>query len=512
MLTWAATRTPAHVDLIKRWLCRNDLFFLLVFVCRRFDMNHDWIFDRCEEVFLNPNGNLDLWAREHYKSTIITFGMSILDILASHGKDPEPRYGGREVTIGILSFNKPTARSFLKQIKTELETNQDLQALFPEILYAEPRRQARRWSEDGGLIVQRTTNPKEATVEGHGLVDGQPTGMHFFIRVYDDVVVRESVQTPEQIIKTTSAWELSDNLGTAGGWERYAGTRYHLFDTYATMAERGIPTRVHACTSDGSEDFTKAVLKDPSELADKRRKQGPYTFGAQMLLNPTADRAQGFDIRWLDNQYYPNMDRATAQTLNRYIIVDPASAKKKTSDYTSIWVMGVDASENWIILDGVRDRLNLVERNRQLVRLHRKWRPLEVGYEEYGLQADIEHHRYIMDQTNYRYTILPLGGTMAKADRIKRLVPMFEGGRIFLPLRGITFRDSEQREVDLIARFIEDEYTAFPVTAHDDMLDCLSRMHDMPLTYPMAHDEDSETPEWLLEHYAQNAGGSFMTR
>jgi hypothetical protein len=150
---------------------RNDLFFLLTVLCKRKDLNHDWLFARCREVQAAPNGFLDLWAREHYKSTIITFGLSLQDMLASHGEDPEPRYGGREVTIGILSYNRPEAKKPLRQIKQECETNADLKALFPDVLW-ENTKHSPKWSEDDGLIFRRKTNPKEATVEAHGLVDG----------------------------------------------------------------------------------------------------------------------------------------------------------------------------------------------------------------------------------------------------------------------------------------------------------------------------------------------------
>lgn len=49
-----------------RALCRRDLFFLLTRVCNRKDIDRDWLFERCREVQLNPNGYLDLWSREHY--------------------------------------------------------------------------------------------------------------------------------------------------------------------------------------------------------------------------------------------------------------------------------------------------------------------------------------------------------------------------------------------------------------------------------------------------------------
>src|SRR5262252_5171599 len=64
-----------------RNLCRTDLYFLLRYGCNRKDMEHPWLFQRCREVQSKPNGMLDLWAREHYKSTIISFGLTIQNIL-----------------------------------------------------------------------------------------------------------------------------------------------------------------------------------------------------------------------------------------------------------------------------------------------------------------------------------------------------------------------------------------------------------------------------------------------
>jgi hypothetical protein len=47
--------------------------------------------------------------------------------------------------------------------------------------------------------------------------------------------------------------------------------------------------------------------------------------------------------------------------------------------------------------------------------------------------------------------------------------------------------------------FLEEEYAAFPVGIHDDMLDSLARIAepDLPLSWPMEALDDSElNPEW----------------
>ena len=151
------------------------------------------MFNRIREVEESPDGHLDLWARGHYKSTIITYAKTIQDILSSHGDDPLFHWRGAQPTFCIFSHTRPIAKAFLRQIKQEFQYNEKLKDLFPDILYARPEIDSPKWSEDMGIVVIRKSNPKEATVEAWGLVDGQPTSKHFNILVYDDVVVRASV-------------------------------------------------------------------------------------------------------------------------------------------------------------------------------------------------------------------------------------------------------------------------------------------------------------------------------
>jgi phage terminase large subunit-like protein len=483
--------SPSDKLLQLRRLIRTDLYYLLRYVMNRKDMEHPWLMARIREVQNHPDGFLDLWARDHRKSTIITYAKTIQDILASHGEDPLPEWDGIEPTFGILSHTRPIAKSFLRQIKDELAGNETLKALFPDVLFAKPDVEAPRWSEESGIVVRRKTNPKEATVEAYGLVDGQPIGKHFFVLIYDDVVTLESVNTPEMIAKTTEAWELSSNLGTANTRIRHIGTRYHFNDTWRAIMEKqsAIP-RLHPATEDGTPQG-KPVLLTQEQLDKKRRDQGPYVFSSQMLLNPVADSKQSFRREWFNNRYNPL--EIGWHNMNRVLIVDPANKKKKTSDYTAMAVLGMADDANVYMLDYFRDRLSLAERATELFRLHRKWKPQYVGYEEYGLQADIAYIKIEQDRLPYHFAIQELGGKLAKEDRISRLIPVASTGSLWLPEQLFrTMHDGKTEEQ--IGQLIELEFLAFPVPVHDDGMDVISRYMDVTGFGP-AESPDLQRPD-----------------
>lgn len=497
-----------------------------------------------------PDGYLDLWARDHRKSTIITYAGTIQDILASHGDEPLPSWGGIEPTFGIFSHIRPIARKFLRQIKNELQYNRYLLELFPDILYDNPERDSPKWSENDGLVVKRRSNPKEATIEAWGLVDGQPTGSHFNVRIYDDVVTKKSVSTPEMIAKTTEAWELSLNMGTSElgegttiDHERYIGTRYAIFDTYSEIMQRqAVRPRVYPATVDGTETGAPVLLTEAA--LKKRRRQGSATFSAQMLQKPISRATATFDVQHL------KFAEIRPHTINVYIMCDPAHSKRRGSDRTAIPVIAVDAQRNKYLVDGYCHRMNLTERWKALRGLRRKWmkepgvQVVEVGYERYGQQSDLEHFETEMERDREKWQIKELAwpreGPGSKGDRIGRLCPDFENGHFFLShlafpangvlsyvkvqdgelktadargagetrlmarvvrggqphrlMRALRRRDEEGLWYDLTLRFIE-EYLAHPAPgAKDDLIDAASRIHDMEVRPPIIIGSDDVEP------------------
>jgi len=457
------------VRAVYRKLAKTDLYFLLLNILNRKDIRHQWLFERCQEVQANPNGYLDLWAREHRKSTIITYALTIQDIIC----DPE-------ITIAIFSITRPKAKAFLKQIKRELESNTDLKWLFPDVLYQDPENEAEKWSEDG-ITVRRKSNPKECTLEAYGFVQGLPTGSHFRIRVYDDAIDEKNVTNSDIIQKAITEWELSLNLGSdvivprygIADIERYIGTRYHYNDIYNTIIERkAAKVRKHPCTDNGKPDG-KSVYFPEKLLRKKLGKMGNYTAGCQMFLDPKADVVLGFEI---ENLRYWNPDQVKARKMNRYILVDPASKKKPTSDFTTILVMGLAEDYNTYLIDGIRARLSLKERAASLIKFHRLWRPKKTGYEEYGMQADIEYIKEKMEEETYNFDISPLGGNISKEARIGWLAPLTEEHKYYIPTI-LGFVDHEGKSQNLTT-IHEQEFKDFPFGMHDDTIDCASRIKD----------------------------------
>lgn len=405
----------------------NDRYFLLTVLCHRRDAIHPWLFNRCREVEAAPDDHLDLWARDHYKSTIITFSGIIQEILT----DPE-------ITIAIFANVRPVATAFLTQIMQELERNDYLKQVYPDVLWDNPRKEAPVWGIDRGIIVKRRSNPKEATVEAHGLVDGQPISRHYKLRVYDDLVTDKSVTTPEMIRKTTEKWELSDNLADSRANRRWhIGTRYHFGDTYGIIIEegRGIKPRIYPATEDGTLKGKPVFLSD--KAWEKKKGTQRRTVSAQMLLNPVAGNEAIFQAAWLKTY----LIRPTI--MNIYIMVDPSKGKTSSSDRTAIAVVGVDVAGNKYLLDGYRHRMKLSERWDCLKKLYVKWRDatgtqvIIVGYERYGAQTEDEVIKEWQERDGVAFELVELNwpreGGHSKKDRVERLEPDMKAGKFYLP-------------------------------------------------------------------------------
>lgn len=502
----------SHFESLARDWAKRDLFFLLVYLLRRTDANRKWIFDRCREVQEAPNGYLDLWARFHYKSTLITYALTIQNIL----NDPE-------LTFGIFSHTRPIAKSFLRQIKREFEANEVLKKLFPDVLWENPAKEAPKWSEDDGIIVKRKGNPKEATIEAWGLVDGQPVSKHFDVLLYDDIVTAQSVTNPEMVGKTTEFLRLSYALGAEVCQKRMAGTRYNFADSYETVLKDGtFKPRIYTATHDGTMDGNP-VLVTKERLENLKIDMGDYIFACQMLQNPVAGEQHMFNVE--DLQTY----EVRPHTLSAYLLIDPARSKKKDSANTAMVVVGMDYAGNKYLLDGYNHRMDLQERWERLRELYIKWvrepgiQNVKVGYERFGAIADLDYFKEKMTVEKISIPIeeleWPREGDGSKIDRVQRLGPDIRSHRFYLPYptsemtitadqakmkaMGAGYRlskrirrmDSEKNLYDVAEQFkLQIHY--FPFGGLKDLVDAASRIYDIEPTPPVYIEQTSLEPEF----------------
>jgi hypothetical protein len=223
------------------------------------------------------------------------------------------------------------------------------------------------------------------------------------------------------------------------------------------------------------------------------------------------------------------------RTLNVAIFVDPSKGKTKRSDRTAMAVVGIDSNSNKFLLDGFCHRMNLSQRWINLKRLYLRWVnapgiiTVTVGYEQYGMQADIEHIEERQQVESIPFHITEVNwvreGSQSKEDRIQRLEPDFKGSRFFLPAtvwrpesggecywagkengveywkaRGkmstqieITQKGEGFRVIDTIKKIDENgriydvtielmnELKDFPNAVHDDFSDAVSRYYDLDM-------------------------------
>lgn len=220
-------------------------------------------------------------------------------------------------------------------------------------------------------------------------------------------------------------------------------------------------------------------LMGAKEIDAMKRTLGPYNFAGQYMQSPSPTGGGEFRLDWLN--YYKG--KIPHDTMNIYITVDPADAKGKNSDFTCMCVLGLGSDENVYLLDMIRDKMNLRERQMKLFELHQKYKPKAVLYEKYGKDGDIAAMNEAMDYNNYRFSIIEVAGRMSKNQRIERLIPWFADGRMWLP-ETLIRANYEGKMIDVIDEFVNQEYLVYPVGNHDDAMDAMSRLFDTSLVWP----------------------------
>ncbi|MCI0544543.1 MAG: hypothetical protein L0Z49_08900, partial [Actinobacteria bacterium] len=283
---------------VKAALAVSDRYYLLRYLLSTKDwphpgytdrqlLDHPWLLERCREAQSGIGRRVNIWARFHGKTTILTRG-AIIQYLLAHP----------ERSVGLFSQTRMIAEAMLFEIKTELEMNEELKTLFPDILWAEPQRECDRWGVSVGINVKGRTASATSSVEAWGLLDSNFQSRRFNWLHYDDIVNQSTVTTPEQNAKVVKMWELSLGTQIPGGEKDVAGTFYAFGDAHHSIVSKGYDLHLHPCyeLTEESEfdpgtglplrlehDPLRPVLYSREHLLELEKEMGPESFAIQLL-------------------------------------------------------------------------------------------------------------------------------------------------------------------------------------------------------------------------------------
>lgn len=203
----------------------------------------------------------------------------------------------------------------------------------------------------------------------------------------------------------------------------------------------------------------------------------PFWFNAEYQCRPSLPEGNQFKRSMFSNRFVLDragsllqsivtLDRAGANwplwRAHRFIVVDPAASEKETADYTAMGVFAVTPANDLLILDMVRERIDIEAIVPRLKRLVAHWEPEFVAFEDTGFQkALVREARRSGNMVAVR-EVKPEG--KGKLARAHRALYRGEAGQLFL-LAGAKWIDA----------FIEECVTFTGMDdKHDDMVDVLS--------------------------------------
>ncbi|NBQ50264.1 MAG: hypothetical protein EBU35_06440 [Marivivens sp.] len=189
----------------------------------------------------------------------------------------------------------------------------------------------------------------------------------------------------------------------------------------------------------------------------RRERLNPREFASLYQQQPYVEGGNLIKTEWW--QTYPeDLQPDTFSTL--VIGVDTAFKKTETADYSVAVVAGLDRNGDIYIVDIIRGKYDFPELKQRLIRLNNQWRGR-------GLRA-----MYIEDKASGQsliqelkresgMSIIPYKVVHDKVSRANAVLPLIEGGRVYLP-----------PQAQWLDAFI-DEAVTFPNGNHDDQVDAM---------------------------------------
>jgi phage terminase large subunit-like protein len=312
------------------------------------------------------------------------------------------------IRILYISSTSNLATKQLKFIK-DILTCDEYRRYWPEMVNAQESARE-KWTTDEISVdhpMRKAEIIRDPTIFTAGLTTGI-TGLHCDVAVLDDVVVDDTAYSEEGRGRVRSQVSYLASILGAEGQLWAVGTRYHPLDLYQQMEDTDYDIFDKEGNIDGEESLYEVFERKVEDIGDGtgtflwprvQRSDGKwFGFNRDILAkkkaqyaDPTQFRSQYYNdpndvesstIKPLMFQYY---DRGLLtqgnghwyykdRRINIAAAMDFAYSIRKGADYSTIAVVGVDAQNNYYVMDLERFKTNQIsEYFNRLLRLHVKW-------------------------------------------------------------------------------------------------------------------------------------------
>lgn len=378
----------SHIEEIRD-LARKNLYYFTKYVLNFDKLTKSLHLPLCEFI-QNPqfNRKLILLPRAHLKSTICTISYPIWLIIQKKIEGLDIK--GTDVRILIANESATNAEHFLAAIQNILETNRELQTLFPNIVPAPNKR--KRWNQQE-LVVNRTVSFPEATIQTIG-VGGAIQSNHFDVIILDDLIGKEAMDS-ETVMEKTRIWlDYTESLlvNPKKSMVIIIGTRWHRRDIYQHVIDNDPRFVVYSrqAVEDGKVIFPEQF---DMEFYDALRNKNPMLYYSQYLNNPVDPERCDFRPEWLKTYEWVQQDNTwaikfeddpIAVPLSSFDIVgafDPSVDENSKTSRMAVVFAGMDYKQRVVILDVFAARQTIDTVIDRIFSMYQKWRPRILGIE-----------------------------------------------------------------------------------------------------------------------------------
>lgn len=436
--------------------------------------------------------------RDTYKSTIGSKSFPLWILV----QDSFCGLPGREHRILLWSHASDNAKKQIKSIRQQIERNQILAWLFPEVI---PDISKTTWT-DSNILFPREGTYGEDTIEAAG-IDTHLVSRHYTIQIKDDLEDKASYESASVRQKVKDSYKAAEALfvDERQAYDLLIGTRWGHDDVYADIlanesdAYEFMVRPLHWTRSELVDDLKEAKESgntptwnmDPDTFAPDasktyfffpelfpeescrriRAKQGTFMYSMLYLNNPKNPELAEFresDLRYFiidpeGNLLLEHEDGSHETVLfdscRRVLFWDPAmsDADQKKNARNAMVVMFQDKKGRLFLVEGWAERKNPTLLFSRFIGFHQRYEIQQAAIEDVGFQRSLKFPLfYQMRLVNHTFQVIEQAPISSKEVRIRTLSPYVENHVLWVK-RGL--KD-----------FVE-ELKNFPIFATRDLLD-----------------------------------------